>query len=59
MAQPPAFVLHSFVPLHFHLRIQISAGLSHVGLNLLSTWMNILVSAYLPKLLVKHQKQLP
>ena len=29
----------------------------HVGLNLPSTWLNILVSAYLPKLLVKYQKQ--
>lgn len=29
----------------------------HAGLNLPSTWLNILVSAYLPKLLVKHQKQ--
>lgn len=29
----------------------------HIGLNLPSTWLNILVSAYLPKLLVKYQKQ--
>ena len=32
-------------------------ALFHAGLNLPSTWLNILVSAYLPKSLVKHQKQ--
>ena len=32
-------------------------ALFHAGLNLPSTWLNILVSAYLPKSLAKHQKQ--